>query len=417
MTPPIASSESFPYRRRAPRRRPGTEQGLEAPGWAPLHYADLASPLLERQALSVRWVWAGLWAASWRTEDPEVRVVDVGYGALAAHIGVDRSSVRRAVRILVELGLVSVKRRWGVGEIEGEAWHGPSHLPNRYRVRRPSDAVAAVAAATARRKAGKGKARRRPHAEALEAFDQVAGDLSPAEAGARLAELLARQEAEVAEDVARARRAAARRWIGPLEQLRDELQEHDAALEGLPAIPTPGGVVRARAVAEASIAYEALRTESHAARLVARLRAEVDDVLEGLGEDAPPAAELLERARLALARGPAAARLVGDARVQILAAQVAWVPVWEAHVRAPRPPSMRRRPARRGGGWGRAVDGVERWTPPADWRPLGLPTAQTWRAQRALWEQATAEDRRPLLRRLRAQGFEPDWPDPPLPES
>lgn len=404
-------SSSFPMRRRAPRRRLGTEQGLEAPGWAPLHYADLASPLLERAPLSVRWVWAALWSSSWRTEDPDVRVVDVGYGALAAHIGVDRSTVQRAVDQLVLAGLLSVERRWGVPE--QERWHGPSHLPNRYRVRRPPDAVASVEAAKVRRKKGLGRApaRVRPRAEALaalEALDQVAGGLSPSEAAARVTAALAMQ---VDEDVRRAQLAAARRWLGPLEQLRGELEGHDQALEGLPAIPSPGGVVRARAAAEASIAYQALRTLSHAERLVARLGAEVEALLAELGdEDLAAPAPVLERARLALARGPAAARLVGDAQLVTRAAQATWLPVWEAHHAAPRPRSMPRRAAPRG--WGRAVDGVERWTPPPDWRPVGVPSAATWRAQRQLWDTAAAEGRRHLLARLRAQGFEPGWPDP-----
>lgn len=386
-------------------RRAATNKAKVRTSWAKIHTNDLASPLWHRTRGAARHVYLVLLSRA----DKDTRTCAVGLRTLGGWAAMKVWSVRRALGELVGLGMVEKQRRWGIDEEKG--WSRAGHLPTLYKLPLLSELAGELLGpvkgvdvdALVHDEDGPGPdavEKDKIQALARELAEGLLVDLEKAsdslktwaelhhKAGVRVAVMLLGAEAG-----------------------RTLPSDPRARLDVVGALHPRGDRRRFRAPESFNAALQSQSTYSHAGHALLSAQATLAGTMAAIKGESPRLGDwrrLVADCRVALWL----ARRAGELRTQAEGALDIAVGTWGqlSPLPAARPTSTSTKatpvedpPPAEG----------EPWRPPRAWCPSTGRTVKTWWSQRRTWEQATKDGVFKVCQKLRAQGFDPGWPDPP----
>lgn len=400
-----AAAHAPALRSRIAPRSGGADRVLDHKTEARIRVGELASPIVQALRPAAFRLWCILRSLAYVKKGG---IVARGYGKLAEIAGVHVDTVRSSVRQLVDAGLLLVRRCFGMAP----DWSSPGDLPNEYQPLAPPDAVAAF--------------ERRKRREAGLDVDDVVQELEQLGADQVRDPGEHRLDVESLEETRERIAMAAVLAMQPaIEAQLEHLAQLEAELARLPTFAAPSGWQRFRHFAAAQCCLRAIAAKRDAARAIlsARMACHAGAGQLTSGEAGPRGwAGLADELRLALGLSSSAAPLVAEAARHADDTRRLWLPLLMPPARpaATAPPSAPASSAEPTQGTAPAelaaarLDQLVRagaWSPPPGWSPTsGMKTPKTWAAQRLIWREGMEKPRARLL----AQGFDPEWPDPPI---
>lgn len=428
---PTSARVRSPARKRGALRPSGADRQMSSGSYGILRVAEIAHPLRQDLKHEQHKVYEVLLARA----DNTTRLARIGYKKIADIAGIDKRSVRRAIKDLIALGLVERKPNWGKPATGGRTCQLATeyYLP-RLDELRPDILFAPLAEQRVdETPAVVVDVEEGSELDEYEALQDAARDLVMDQLEPRVQEAQGQldQVADALLDLAeRVGQMFVGRGVSELLREAEERRVVAAVAAGRPPPPTPfPDTLRTRLEAIGGAAPRADRNRFRhpgAFEEALRARARWSDAGYAVLGAVTQCSEFSEQVETGIPREGDWRKAVADARMAIYlcdrarelaagiegllaAAEKNWAPL----PKPPPPPSPLRIVRNTAPNLRRWDQRHGPWKPPEAWTQRNGDSPAHWLVGRQSWDQAKANNNQKLLDRLRAAGFREDWPDPP----